>query len=157
MLNWALREIGRSSVSSSLWVQWDSAHSLHLNAWRVGHGRAREGHWIFLLLQLPLSWMTLATVFTEVRFGYSERFTHLHNGYNDTQVPAFAISQSRCEGSVGRNESDLENPHHYDTNRQYSNEEDSLLGLLQTGLHKRTWLYFLPTWNFLLTSFLFFF
>lgn len=138
--------MGHSTVSSNMWVQRDSAHSLHLNAWRVGHGRAGEGHWTFLLLQLSL-------VLTEVRFGYSERFAHLSNEYSDTQVPAFAISRSGCEGSVGRDGSGLENVHHDDTNRQCSNEEDHLLGLLRTRLHKGTWLYFLPPWNFLLTSF----
>lgn len=58
---------------------------------------------------------------------------------------------------MGRNGGDLESVHHYDTNRQYYNEEGRLLGLLQTLLHKGTRLYFLPPWNFPLTSFLLFF
>ena len=46
-----------------MWIQRDSAHSLSLNAWRVGHGQVWKVTGLkigpSLLARLPLSWMTL--------------------------------------------------------------------------------------------------
>lgn len=56
MLNWVFQGDWAQQCEQ---LHVGTAPSLHLNAWRVGHGRAGGGHWTFPLLQLPLSWVTL--------------------------------------------------------------------------------------------------